>query len=379
MASNYILMSATRMSTFLQCRWKYWCNYVLKLPRRPNPAFKLGIACHGALELAGKIWREKEKFTKHDIQKIRKEYRRIAAEEGIENMVIYDDGLNMVLSRLDSFSVGQIIGIEEKFKVTTPDGVMVIGAMDRVSELNEDTVLVTDYKTSKYFYTDAELKEDIQLSMYDLVASLMYPDYKRIVLSLDYLRGEPVYTYRTYKERQAFSKYLLSVYQEMFKMEEKHAIPMLNDMCNWCDFNESCPAYIEALEGQQIFKKNLMEMTEEELVAEYAAIKSRKRIVDEHERKIKQFIMRRIETENKDVEGDGTVLYVRQNKRTSYDPHTLYKSMPLNDFLNAVSLENRAVDQFLSSNPAEKAKVLETASVSYTSPFLSQRKSKKEN
>lgn len=377
MTNKYILMSATRMSTFLQCRWKYWCQYVLKLPRKPNPAFKLGNACHFALEVAGSIWREKERFTKADIQKIRKAYREKAAEEGIENMVIYDEGLDMVMSRLDSFGVGKVIGVEEKFKVSTPDGVMVIGAIDRVSELDEDTILISDYKTSKYFYTDAELKEDIQLSMYDLVASMLWPDYKRIILSLDYLRGDAVYTYRTYRQRQTFSKYLLSVYQEMLKLEKKDAIPTINDMCNWCDYAESCPAYLEALDVQQVFSKKLDEMTDDELVAEYTAIKSRKRIVDEHEKKLKTFIMRRISSNEQNVENDDTVLYVRQNKRTTYDPHTLYKSMPLNDFLNAVSIENRAVEAFMATNPSEKPKIIETASSSYTAPFLSQRKASK--
>lgn len=375
--NKYIAMSATRVSAFLSCRWKYWCQYVIKRPRKPNPAFKLGTTCHEALELAGRIWQKKEKFTKADIQKIRKKYRESAAKEGIENMVIYEAGLNMVTSRLDSFGVGRIIDIENKFDIATNDGVKIIGAMDRVSELDEDTILITDYKTSKYVYTDAELKEDIQLSMYDLVASLYYPQYKRIVLSLDYLRTDPVYTYRTYRDRQLFSKYLLSLYEEMMTFKEKDAIPMLNDMCNWCDHNDSCPAYIAAASSAGVFNKALNTMTDEELVAEYSAIKSRKRVVDEHESKLKSFITSKINNNHTDVEGEGSLLYIRQNKRTTYNARTLYRTMPLNDFLSSVSVNNSSVSDFMIHNPEEKEKINETASVSHTRPFLAQRKIKK--
>lgn len=373
-----INMSATRVSSFLSCRWKYWCQYVIKKPRKPNAAFKLGIACHEALELAGSIWQKKEKFTKSDIQKIRKKYRESAAKEGIENMVIFDAGLQMITSRLDSFSVGRIIDVEHKFEITTNDGVTIIGAMDRVSELDQDTILVTDYKTSKYFYTDAELKEDIQLSMYDLVASLKYNDYPRIILSLDYLRGDPVYTYRTYRERQAFSKYLLSLYEEMLNFKEKDAKPMLNDMCNWCDHNDSCPAYIDAVNGPQVFSKSLSTMGNDELVAEYSSIKSKKRVVDEHEKKLKSFILQKIKNDHEEVKGDGKLLHIRQNKRTSYDTKTLYNAMPLDVFLRSVHVDNRAVEEFMVYNPAEKIKIKETASIKHTVPFLAQRKIKKD-
>ena len=56
-------MSATRVSSYLTCRWKYFCGYVLRLPRKANVAFKLGIAVHDSLAMAGEIWQKKEDFT----------------------------------------------------------------------------------------------------------------------------------------------------------------------------------------------------------------------------------------------------------------------------------------------------------------------------
>lgn len=371
-----ISMSATRMSTYLTCKWKYYCGYVLKLPKKANASFKLGIAVHESLAKAGEIWMEKGKFTADDIRVIKDEYRTVAAREGLQNMSIYDDGLEMVLNKLDGFDVGKIVTIEDSFKVATPDGVTIIGAMDRVVELDEDTVLIMDYKTSKYHLTQDELKSDIQLSMYDLVGSIKYPNYKRMILSLDYLRDEPVYTYRTIKERQTFSKYLTSVYGEMLKIEEKDAKPALNDMCNWCDYRDNCVDYKNTL-NQTIFKKNLNEYSDDELVEEYLNVKNRSRILYEYEKQLKDHIFQKIDSTSTDLVGGDKQIYIRQNGNVSYDPATIFNHVPKEDFFKMISVGKKFVDEYLRDHPEVKPQVMETSQKNFTSPFLAYKTIKK--
>jgi len=368
-----IIMSATRMQMYLTCRWKYWCNYVLHLPRKPNVSFKLGIAVHESLALAGDIWKLHEKFTGKSILRIKEVYNKTAAREGIADINIYHEGLAMVMSRVNNFANGTILTVEDRFKVTTNEGVMLMGAMDKVEELNEDTVLVTDYKTSKYFETTSELKADIQLSVYDVVASIKYPDYKRIVLSLDYLRGSPVYTYRTPDERKGFMEYMLAIYAEMLKLKKEKCVPTLNDMCNWCDFTDNCTAYQEALVGKSFIKRKPEEYDTEELVKDYLDIKSRKRIIDNREKQLKSYILDKIQSDEEDVIGQGKVLYVRQNASTEYSPKTVFEAMPLDEFLGVIKVSKGKADEFLLRNPAAKIKIMETATKNYTSPFLAHK------
>jgi len=377
MNKKNIKMSATRMSTFLQCRWKYWANYVLHKPKLPNISFKLGIAAHTALKIAGEIWRKKEKFTKYDFEKVKKTYMEVAAREGIQDLGVYDEGLNMVLEKMRGFEVGKIVSVEDKFNVTTSDGVPIIGAMDKIIELNKDTILVVDYKTSKFVYTQAEMKNDIQLSMYDLVANIKFPQYKRIILTLDYLRSTSVYTYRTNKERKSFSQYLLAVYNEMLNLEEKDVKPALNDMCNWCDFRNECPAYIEASKNDKVIKKKLEEQNEDELVTEYLDIRNRKRALDNYEKRLKFYIMEKIKNDEKDLVGENNLIYIRQNPSTVYDPKTVYKSVPLNNFLKMVTVSKRSFDGYVEDNPIDKSKIIETATRNFTNPFLAVRNIKR--
>jgi len=374
-----ILMSATRMSTYLQCKWKYWCGYVLHLPRKSNASFKLGIAVHESLSEAGKIWSKKAQFTASDVKHIKDEYRKVAAREGIQDMSIYDDGLEMVLNRIDSFDMGKIITIEDNFRITTPDGVTVIGAMDKVLELNPETIVVVDYKTSKYHLTQVELKSDLQLSMYDLVGSIKFPNYKRIILSLDYLRGDPVYTYRTVKERRTFAKYLLAVYNEIIGLEESKAVPAINDMCNWCDYNDNCPVYKESLVEKSIFKKNLNEYSDDELVAEYLNVKNKSRILYEYEKQLKEHIVKKIEADGRDLQGSGKQVYIRQNGSVAYDPATVIKHVPKNDFLKMITLTKKNVDEYLRDHPETRPLIMETSQKNFTSPFLAYRTIKEKN
>ena len=368
-----ITMSATRMSMYLTCKWKYYCNYVLHLPRKDNASFKLGIAVHESLAVAGDIWKKNEKFTEKDIVKIKAMYNKMAAKEGIADTNVYHEGLAMVMARVSDFANGTILTVEDRFRVTTDDGVMLIGAMDKVEELNEDTILVVDYKTSKYFQTASELKADIQLSVYDAVAHIKYPDYKRIILSLDYLRGVPVYTYRTEAERKGFLEYMLAIYEEMLVLKKEKCGPMLNDMCNWCDFTDHCTAYQEALAGKSFIKKKPEDYDTEELVKDYLDIKSRKRIIDNREKQLKFYILDKIKSDEEDVIGQGKRLYIRQNSSTKYDPKTVFESLPLDDFLSTVKVTKSKVDGFMTKSPAAKIKIMETASKNYTSPFLAHK------
>ena len=91
-----VKLSATRISTFLQCKLKYWFNYVDHLPKKSNPVFRLGLAVHEALEYAGEIWMEKDdrdRFTKKEISKI--------MDMPIDNLRVY-------LSRARKFVIKQI-------------------------------------------------------------------------------------------------------------------------------------------------------------------------------------------------------------------------------------------------------------------------------
>jgi RecB family exonuclease len=383
---NNIKVSSTRISSFLACRQKYWFNYYSKLPKVSNPSFKLGTAVHESLELAGNIWKEKEKFSKEDINKILEKYDNVSVSEGIEDYEVHAEGRELVSKRIKSFLTGRkIIGLEIKFgfwgedsgnDITSELGVPVIGAIDKVEELSEDTIIIIDYKTSKTAPTSSQMRNDIQLSLYDMVARKMYPQYKRVILALDLLKSEMLYTYRTNEQRQAFEYYLKAVYDQMLALREEDVKASLNMWCPWCDFKDYCSTYQSACKKSDYTFLPTMQYDNDQLISEWGMVKSIKKILESRERELGMIIMEKIKTNSNNLRGDNKEIYVRQNSSTNYNLKTISDTVPVEDFPSLVNLNKKAVETYMDMNPSIREIIKESSTTNYTTPFLAERKIK---
>jgi RecB family exonuclease len=385
MAKN-IKVSATRINSFLSCKQKYWFNYHDKLPKLSNPSFKLGLAVHESLELAGNIWMKKEKFSKADIEKVIKKYTEVSIREGIEDYAIHDEGKDLVRKRLNNFIAGQkIIGLEIKFgfwgphggkNVTSDLGVPLMGAIDKVEEYDEDTILIVDYKTSKTAPTHSQMKTDIQLSLYDLVARKLFPQYKRVILSLDLLKSDVLYTYRTPEQRKNFEEYLREIYDQMLALKAEEVRASLNMFCPWCDYKDYCSTYQRACKKSDYKFLPTMNYDDNRLVEEWEMVRSVKKILENRERELGMIMMEKIKKNSESIKGNGSEIYVRQNSSTNYDLDTVFNAVPNEDFAGLVNLNKKKVETYMGLNPSVKDTIAETATTNYTSPFLASRKKK---
>jgi hypothetical protein len=378
-----IKVSATRISSFLRCRLKYWFNYHEHLPKVSNPAFLLGRAVHESLDLAGQIWMTKGFFTADDRKKILDLYENVSIREGVEDLSIHQEGKRLINNRLDDFALGKgIISLEYEFgnkgnDIITPEGVYLIGAIDKVVEVDEDTLLIVDYKTSKTIPTPDQLKEDLQLSIYDVVASIKWPDYKRIILCLDLLKSEILYTYRTIEQRESFRHYLRLINDQMYDLKKKDAKASLNLFYPRCDYKDYCDIYKEACKKSDYKFLSALNYSQEDLMKEWSTVRDTKKILEERERELSMIMIEKIKMTGVNLVNDSEELYIRQNSRTNYDVGVVSKLVPYDDFKTMVNLNKKAVSDYLDANPAIKEEVEGSVQASYTSPFLSIKKIKK--
>ncbi len=384
MTKKIIKLSATRIGSYLKCKRKYWFQYVEHMPKLSNPAFKLGLACHESLELAGKFWMDEGKLSKAAYKEIFEYYDKISVREGISEMEVHAQGKILVKNRLDNFALGtKIVSLEEKFgfgkgtkDIVTSQGVPLIGAMDKVVELDPETIVVVDYKTSKTAPTYDQLKEDLQLSLYDLVAGILYPQYPRVILCLDMLKSEPVYTYRTPFQREELNNYLTVIHKEMSSIKEKDAYESLNVFCPWCDFKDYCEAYQKAATQTKYDFLPTSKMSDEALIEEHERVKGVAKILEMRKRDLAMILMEKIKTAGTDLKGGSSQMYIRQSARTNYDAKGLHKLIPPDEFATMVSLNKKAVDAYCSKHPKLKKEIEKNATTNYTSPFLAVKKIK---
>lgn len=203
-------LSASSIKTYLQCLLKYYYHYCEKKPRPgATDPLALGTAVHAGLEKMYQIYVETGAAPSPEAyEEVIKVFMDAAAADGLKEMDLYQEGKDMLINRLDNLSLDEkVVGLEKRFSLKTPSGTPITGSIDKLLELDEDTIAVIDYKTSKYAFTQDEADGDIQLSMYDLAVSMMYPQYKNIILALDYVRlKEEAITHRTPEQRALFAK-----------------------------------------------------------------------------------------------------------------------------------------------------------------------------
>jgi len=86
--------------------------------------------------------------------------------------------------------VKKILGVEQDFDLEL-NGVRVRGFMDLVIEVDENTVEVIDYKTGRSMsYNKARL--DPQVRIYGAATRFLFPKYKYVMVTLYYLKSNPV-------------------------------------------------------------------------------------------------------------------------------------------------------------------------------------------
>ncbi len=384
-----IKLSATRINSFLQCKQRYWFSYVDKQEKLPNPVFKLGLACHETLEKAGLLWQKKglQKFSDKQIEDLLKYYDKMSVKEGIEDHDEHLLGKDIVTYRLQNFALGdKIIGIEDKFGfpgtqiLKTSDGVELIGAIDKSIEIDPKTLLIVDYKTSKTIPDGGKLKSDIQLSMYNLVARMLYPQYERIILSLDMLRkGELVYTYRTDEELDEFEKYLTVIHKEISELKKEDAKPSINILCAWCDHSNICDKYKEMCSKREFSFLKVDDMSDSSLMKECEEVKASKKILEMRERELAAIIIEKLKIQEKAVvsESTGKEMVLRQNARTSYSANKLSTLIPYDDFASLVNISAPKLKKYIVKNPKIAPLLGDISETNFTAAFLATKKIKK--
>jgi len=347
------------------------------LPRADSIFFKLGTAVHGALEYAGRLIKDSygRPFTDDEIKDVMDKYLELAAAERIEDFDILKDGQAMVMKKLGNFTIGRsILELENKFRIETYEGVPAIGAMDKIVEIDDDTVGIIDYKTNKWAASAKDLKSDMQLSFYDLAASVMYPKYKKVVLIMDYLRAKPVYSYRTAEDRKTFAQYVKGIYDNILETEVEDLKPSLNQFCGWCDYKTHCPKYAQTMGASDVEYKPAELLGTEALIEEYDLIKNQKKIIENRERELKMVVAEKIREAGDDLYGEGKKIIVKQSSRLNYDAEEVMKLIPARDLKKIIAINKAKLDRYLANDrPDLKDEVTKTATFTFNSPWFEVR------
>lgn len=371
-------LSSSSIKTYLQCALKYYLHYEEEKPVVGKPDhLAFGTALHVALEYMHKVVSETKQEPSPEVyEAVISLFMKTGADEGLKDLALYNEGRDILISRLDAVDPEEkIIGLEIAFELTTPNGTPFRGSIDKLVELDETTAAVIDYKSSRMALTQDEIDIDVQLSMYDLAVSMLYPQYTTIVCALDYLRMGDVVTDRTPEERLAFTQFLDAVYANICSLKAEEVRPTLNPLCGWCDEKSFCPEFNKLVTDPELLLPLLSEMDDEKFVDAWRIFEAAKKIIESRYRDFKEDAYVRLENKES-VKGKDMELSKSQQGRVYYDSKSIFNIVGQDDFVKIASVGKGGVDKYLRDNPDMAEDIEGAANFAFQAPVFRLRKLK---
>lgn len=246
MTDEELRLSVSKTKTFLDCKAKYKFCYVEKLPRKDWDFHTFGKFCHRVLEYFHQQYIDgcllPYNITMTDGFKVAwAEYKdKMTPEMKKECWGIVDQYLRLVTKDKKSGLPANVISVEKRFDFQIADNLVLNGAIDRIQIDADNVIHVADYKTTKH---KKYLKNDwFQLLTYAYVIVSQDPSIEKVRASYILLRHDFEYltTEFTKKEimevRGKFQAYAGQI------LAEKDFEPTTSNLCNYCDYQQLCPA-----------------------------------------------------------------------------------------------------------------------------------------
>jgi putative RecB family exonuclease len=245
-------LSYSRLSRFEQCPRSFQFQYVDKLPSEPGMPLRFGKVAHAALERLLREVIEQETTGPLDEERAVALFCDAWAAEQLTGVAEFGEGVEIVRAFVRAQGVvdhRDVLAVEKEFRL--PAGrFTVLGFIDRVDRIDDETIEVIDYKTNRQLFTRDEVDTSLQLSLYEAAVRTIWPWAKKVRLTFAMLRhGLRMTTTRTEEQLGAALRYAETVGQ---MTEEATDFPArVSGNCVYCDHRGHCSAYAEALTGRR--------------------------------------------------------------------------------------------------------------------------------
>ena len=331
-------ISYSTLNNFLVCPAKYKFSEIDKIKSAKSKEAVFGTLIHSSLRLIHDPKRlippTEEEILKYFTNSWNKSIYSSEAEEAIA----FEQGVRILK---DYYAKNyptkfHVIDLESYFDAPVEDGGekhSITGVIDRIDKLNDGTLEVIDYKTSRSLPAQKSVDENLQLSIYHLGLLNRWPALapKPVKLSLYFVKhGEKLTTTKGADDAARTKEKVLDIIGQIKKSDFS---PSPNALCDWCEFQPVCPYYSHKFKKETIDDKKV-----KAAVDEYLEIKEKNKKDSDRLAELADIIDQYCEAQ-KIERVFGANGYASRNKqeRYSYDPEKLIVILKaagkLDDFL----------------------------------------------
>ncbi len=239
-------LSASKLSTFLNCPTKYMWTYVDPRGRQfmgPRSYFSFGTSLHSVLqqfhsENAVGVKTQEEALAALDESWIEAGYG--SAEEMAD---AFGEGREIISKYVEAVLKEDVkhrtIFVEKQFRHDLGDFVL-IGRIDRLDELEDGTLEVVDYKTGRDDVTNADVANDTAMSVYQLLVSRNFPGVavRAKIIALRTNRNGVAQASPEALDELEFA--IRELGQQILNTNWEDHFPVRKVFCENCDFRRLC-------------------------------------------------------------------------------------------------------------------------------------------
>lgn len=303
MAFTNTHLSFSRLQRFEQCPLSFRLHYIDQRKAEPGVPLRFGKAVHAVLET---LVREAVATRSTGPLSVARAIELWGPEWAKANLVgleLFTQGVAILKQFVRDEGVldpSTVLATEKEFRLEI-GGFSVLGFIDRVNWIDEETVEVVDYKTNHQLFTRDEVDASLQMSLYELAARQLWPWAKKVRLTFWMLRhGLRQTTTRTADELEAAKAYVEAMGKQTETASEYPA--RLHSGCTYCDHRSACPAYAEVLDGsREVVHDDLADL--EQIAVERERVATRVRILQAHKTELEKVIKNHLKNESELVAG----------------------------------------------------------------------------
>lgn len=263
-------ISYSGLNTYQICPLKYKFQYIDKIKTPKSKEAVFGTLIHSTLNfihipaiLAPSMEQALDHFSKN--------WNSDVFENELEERAAFSQGVEIIRRYYNDNDIAKvnIVALESPFQIKLGEHT-VNGIIDRIDR-TEDGYEIVDYKTAKKMPSQDKVDHDVQLTIYLQAFLDRYPEERKnldkLKVSLYFVKhGAKLTSTRTEEDLKNIENKFLEVIE---KIGESEFQPVINPLCDWCDFQNRCPMWRHKFkEERKIDTKEV-----EQAIADYISAK----------------------------------------------------------------------------------------------------------
>ncbi|MFA6184458.1 MAG: PD-(D/E)XK nuclease family protein [Parcubacteria group bacterium] len=356
-------ISYSALNSYKICPLKYKFQYIDKIRTPKSKEAVFGTLVHSTLNFVhtpGILSPSMEQAMDH----FSKNWNSDVFADELEERAAFSQGIEIIRRYYHDNDISKIniVALESPFQIKLGEHV-VSGIIDRIDR-TEDGYEIVDYKTAKKMPSQEKVDNDVQLTIYLAAFLARYPEeiknLDKLKVSLYFVKhGAKLTSTRTEEDLKNIEKTFLEVIE---KIGESEFHPIVNPLCDWCDFQNRCPMW------KHKFKETRKIDTQEvnTAISEYIAAKDEAKHIRTKIAQLQEVVSRYMDQEGVERVFSDTGIIARTLRQSyKYDDQKLREILePLGKWEAINKVNQTALKTVLATLPAlTKKKIEETKKI----------------